>query len=50
MPKPNCPHCHTVLDEGPVMYRCAHCRRAVYAAEVQNEYVPRQPIAAGNAA
>jgi DNA-directed RNA polymerase subunit RPC12/RpoP len=42
----NCPRCHHELDEGPIMYRCAHCRRAVYAADVENEYVPREPVAA----
>ncbi|GAA2377174.1 hypothetical protein GCM10010404_36620 [Nonomuraea africana] len=41
MSKTHCPRCHTALDEGPIMFRCARCRRAVYAADVENEYVPR---------
>ncbi|NUR83552.1 MAG: hypothetical protein HOY71_05630 [Nonomuraea sp.] len=42
----HCPQCHSELDEGPIMYRCNQCHRAVYAADLENEYVPRQPIAA----
>ncbi|WP_165969648.1 hypothetical protein [Nonomuraea terrae] len=41
-----CPQCHHELDEGPIMYRCSHCCRAVYAADLENEFVPRRPIAA----
>ncbi|MFG2071942.1 hypothetical protein SAMN05421874_15023 [Nonomuraea maritima] len=41
-----CPQCHHELDEGPIMYRCAHCRRAVYAADIDFEFVPRRPVAA----
>ncbi|MFI6816699.1 hypothetical protein ACIBG7_30150 [Nonomuraea sp. NPDC050328] len=41
-----CPRCRTELDEGPIMYRCSGCRRAVFAADVDVEYVPRQPVAA----
>ncbi|MFD1938367.1 MULTISPECIES: hypothetical protein [Nonomuraea] len=41
MQKTLCPTCHTTLDEGPIMYRCAHCRRAVFAADLENEYVPQ---------
>lgn len=41
-----CPRCHHELDEGPIIYRCSSCRRAVYAADVENEYIPRQPVAA----
>ena len=32
-----CPRCSTPLDEGPVVYRCATCRRAVPAADLRNE-------------
>ncbi|MGP3916433.1 hypothetical protein OHA25_05330 [Nonomuraea sp. NBC_00507] len=45
----HCPRCHHELDEGPIMYRCANCRRAVYAADLENEYVPHlhaEPVAA----
>ncbi|MEU6787667.1 hypothetical protein ABZ912_51485 [Nonomuraea angiospora] len=38
----HCPRCHHELDEGPIMYRCAHCCRAVYAADIENEFVPHQ--------
>ncbi|MFI6321495.1 hypothetical protein ACIBG8_28425 [Nonomuraea sp. NPDC050556] len=41
-----CPQCRTELDEGPIMYRCNHCHRAVYAADLENEYVPRHLVAA----
>jgi tRNA(Ile2) C34 agmatinyltransferase TiaS len=41
-----CPRCHNELDEGPIMYRCATCCRAVYAADLENEYIPRQRVAA----
>ncbi|MBB4940809.1 DNA-directed RNA polymerase subunit RPC12/RpoP [Streptosporangium album] len=33
-----CPRCGTVLDEGPVMYRCARCSRSVYAADLDTEF------------
>jgi DNA-directed RNA polymerase subunit RPC12/RpoP len=33
-----CPRCGTVLDEGPIMYRCARCKRSVYAADVNTEF------------
>jgi hypothetical protein len=33
-----CPRCRTTLDEGPVIYRCASCRRAVYAADIDREH------------
>lgn len=36
-----CPRCATALDEGPVIYRCSTCRRAVPAADLNLEYVPR---------
>ncbi|MGI5268404.1 hypothetical protein ACQEUU_04580 [Nonomuraea sp. CA-218870] len=41
-----CPRCHNELDEGPIMYRCGTCRRAVFAADLENEFVPREPVAA----
>ncbi|WP_169729335.1 hypothetical protein [Thermoactinospora rubra] len=37
-----CPRCRTELDEGPILYRCARCHRAVYAADLENEYVPHR--------
>ena len=33
-----CPRCGTALDEGPIMYRCAPCRRSIYAADVNTEF------------
>ena len=33
-----CPRCGTALDEGPIVYRCAHCHRSVYAADVDTEF------------
>lgn len=36
-----CPRCRTELDEGPVLYRCSRCQRAVYAAELDFDYTPR---------
>ncbi|MEO3861169.1 hypothetical protein [Acrocarpospora sp. B8E8] len=33
-----CPRCHTVLDEGPILYRCARCQCAVYAADLDFDY------------
>jgi tRNA(Ile2) C34 agmatinyltransferase TiaS len=50
MPKPRCPRCRTALDEGPIQFRCARCRRAVYAADLENEYVPRTVAITGAAA
>jgi len=41
-----CPRCSTALDEGPVIYRCATCRRAVPAADLDLEYRAR-PLAGG---
>ncbi|MDP4501110.1 hypothetical protein [Nonomuraea turcica] len=38
-----CPRCATALDEGPVVYRCANCRRAVWAADLDVEFHARQP-------
>ncbi|MEV7801577.1 hypothetical protein AB0O28_01360 [Microbispora sp. NPDC088329] len=35
-----CPRCRTELDEGPILYRCAHCERAVYAADLDVDYAP----------
>lgn len=34
----HCPRCNTQLDEGPIIYRCAHCCRTVYAADLDTEY------------
>lgn len=44
-----CPRCSTALDGGPVVYRCGHCQRAVYAADLDNEFHPR-PLATTGAA
>ncbi|MFB4275708.1 hypothetical protein ACBJ59_10485 [Nonomuraea sp. MTCD27] len=41
-----CPRCLTALDEGPVMYRCNHCRRAVPAADLDTEYRASKPVLA----
>ena len=37
----HCPRCRTVLDGGPVVYRCGSCQRAVWAADLDVEYHPR---------
>jgi hypothetical protein len=42
-----CPRCTALLDEGPVVYRCARCRRSVYAADVDVEFVPRTHVTTG---
>lgn len=47
---PTCPRCRTGLDEGPVMYRCAHCRRSVPAADLDNEFHAAAPAALAGAA
>jgi hypothetical protein len=44
-----CPCCHTELDEGPIVFRCSRCQRAVYAADVDVEFHPR-PLAPAGAA
>lgn len=33
-----CPSCHQPLAGGPVLYYCASCRRAVWAADLDLEY------------
>ncbi|MFC4588631.1 hypothetical protein [Sphaerisporangium corydalis] len=33
-----CPRCHAPLDGGPVLFHCAPCRRAVYAADLDSEF------------
>jgi len=33
-----CPTCGQALDGGPVLYYCASCRRAVWAADLDIEY------------
>jgi hypothetical protein len=38
-----CPHCGTVVDGGPVVFWCAHCRRGVQAADLDVEYRPPAP-------
>ncbi|WP_202638394.1 hypothetical protein [Bailinhaonella thermotolerans] len=39
-PRRPCPHCRGSLDAGPVVYHCSGCSRAVYAADLDFEYVP----------
>jgi predicted RNA-binding Zn-ribbon protein involved in translation (DUF1610 family) len=34
----HCPRCGATLDDGPVLYRCAACRRSVYAADLDTEF------------
>lgn len=41
-----CPRCGTALDNGPVLYRCARCRKSLYAADLDNEYHGRTRSAA----
>lgn len=48
-PLPRCPRCATVLDGGPVAYRCARCGRAVMAADIDTDYHPPVPPRAGTA-
>ncbi|GAA3194530.1 hypothetical protein [Nonomuraea roseoviolacea] len=36
-PVKRCPRCATVLDGGPVLFHCQSCKRAVYAADLDNE-------------
>lgn len=33
-----CPSCRTVLDGGPVRYRCEPCGKSVMAADLDNEF------------
>jgi hypothetical protein len=33
-----CPTCHTVLDGGPIRYRCEPCGKSVMAADLDNEF------------
>jgi hypothetical protein len=40
-----CPRCTAALDEGPVVYRCARCRRTVWAADLDTEFhAPARPL------
>lgn len=41
----SCPRCGASLDEGPVLYRCSSCRRAVPAADVDTEFHPHTILA-----
>ncbi|HEY9523258.1 MAG TPA: hypothetical protein VIR33_08460 [Thermopolyspora sp.] len=34
----DCPRCGTTLDDGPILYRCARCRRSIYAADLDTEF------------
>ncbi|MEQ4726022.1 hypothetical protein [Nonomuraea sp. B19D2] len=36
-PAKRCPRCTAQLDSGPVQFCCAPCRRAVFAADIDNE-------------
>jgi hypothetical protein len=42
-PQRGCPACGTALDGGPVLFRCARCVRAIYAADLDTEYQPTGP-------
>jgi len=44
-PQSRCPCCGTVLDGGPVLFRCARCARAVHAADLDVDYRPADPHA-----
>ena len=44
-PQSRCPCCGTVLDGGPVLFRCAPCARAVHAADLDVDYRPADPHA-----
>jgi hypothetical protein len=37
-PVKTCPACWTALDGGPVLFHCPSCEKAVYAADVSNEF------------
>lgn len=39
-PLPRCPVCGTLLDGGPVAYRCPVCRHGVMAADIRVDYRP----------
>jgi hypothetical protein len=34
-----------MLDDGPILYRCAACRRSVYAADLDTEFHTRRKAA-----
>ncbi|WP_214414311.1 hypothetical protein [Sphaerisporangium fuscum] len=34
----SCPRCGALLDDGPILYRCAPCRRSLYAADLDTEF------------
>ncbi|WP_034516181.1 hypothetical protein [Actinomadura rifamycini] len=42
-PAKHCPSCRTLLDGGPVLFRCPCCQRAVQAADVPSEVPARRP-------
>ncbi len=42
----SCPRCGAMLDEGPILYRCAPCHRSVYAADLDNEFHAKLATAA----
>ncbi|NUW45520.1 hypothetical protein [Nonomuraea rhodomycinica] len=41
-----CPRCHHALDEGPILYRCAHCQRTIWAADLDVEHHAPAPMSA----
>lgn len=41
-----CPRCAAQLDEGPIVFRCPCCERAVYAADLDVEFHPRTLVGA----
>ncbi|GII86511.1 hypothetical protein Ssi03_45010 [Sphaerisporangium siamense] len=34
----DCPRCGAMLDEGPILFRCAVCCRSLYAADLDTEF------------
>ncbi|WP_019632671.1 hypothetical protein [Actinomadura atramentaria] len=49
-PVKHCPTCRTVLDGGPVLFRCASCNRSVRAADLPCEVALPGPDESGLAA
>ncbi|MFD0687342.1 hypothetical protein [Actinomadura fibrosa] len=42
-PVRRCPACRSVLDGGPVLFRCPRCEHAVHAADVPAEVGANPP-------
>ncbi|WP_405140281.1 hypothetical protein OG589_25480 [Sphaerisporangium sp. NBC_01403] len=41
----DCPRCGAMLDDGPILYRCAACRRSIYAADLNTEFRAKRTTA-----